>query len=166
MKNRSALVIVYSGDPATDEETRKVVEHFVRTTDCVVSAEDIEVHALDAQDIIKGVLIKATQEEPMISQIDAAAIFIGEHFKDSISAGIPTFAANIGATYVSIKLRGICSLNEKEAKLVKSIELLSQQGAFDAISKKIRTKYHITLGIVNVMKQIYDGICQGQLVGL
>ena len=163
MRSRSAIVIVYSGDPATGDEIRKVVEYFIKHTDCVTSAEDITAHTLDAQDIVKGVLIKATEEK--VNQFDEAAVFIAEHFKDSISAGIPTFAANIGATYVNIKLRGICSLKDKEANLVKSIELLSQPNAFDAISYKVRTKHHITLGIVNAIKQIYDGICQGRLVG-
>lgn len=168
MKNRSALVIIYTGRVSSYDEQRLVTEFFAKKTDAMSSTEDIEVYGLDASDIAKGVTIKAVQSVQQIeqlSQVDLAAIFIGEHFKDSISAGIPTFAANISAVYVNIKLRGVCSLSEKETQLVTAVELLSQDGAYEAISSKIRRKYKISLGIIGIIKNIYDGVCQGRIIG-
>lgn len=166
MRNKAALVIIYTGEPASLSEQRAVVEFFAKHCNAITHAEDVDVYSIDASDIARGVVIKATQEQPEQENIiDSAAAFIGDNFKDSISAGIPTFAANISTTYVSIKLRGACNLSGKEAMLIKSVELLAQDGAYDAISSKIRRKYHITLGIINVIKDIYDSVCQGQLIG-
>jgi len=171
MKNRSALVIVYTGEPASFDEQRALVEFFCKNCDKIASTQDVTVYGLEASDIARGVVIKATQgekqlqEEEPINVFDEAAAFIGEHFKSSISSGIPTFAANIATVYVSIKLRGMCNLTEKEARFIESIELLAQEGAWNAISSKILRKYHITLGIVNAIKNMYDGACQGQHIG-
>ena len=166
MRSKAALVIIYTGNPASFDEQRALVEFFAKHCNAITSAEDVDVYSMDASDIARGIVIKATQEPLEVENAcDIAAAFIGTHFKDSISAGIPTFAANISATYVSIKLRGMSNLSEKEANLIKSVELLAQDGAFDAISSKIRKKYHITLGIINVIKDIYDSVCQGQLIG-
>lgn len=164
MRNRCAVVIVYQGREITPEEHRKIAEAFMQCTDCVTNAENLEVYGLNGKEVAIGVTIKAIENAtPRLSQIDEAAMFIGETFADSISAGIPTFAANITIAYANIKARGYL-LSEKEQQLVSSIELLAQKDAFTCISNSIRKKYRITLAIVNAIAQIYDGICQEHIV--
>lgn len=165
MRSKCAVVLIYNGREITPEEHRKIAEAFIQCTDCVSDCESLEVYGLNGMDIARGVAIKAVNvPSTSMSQIDAAAKYIGEHFAASISAGIPTFAANISTTYVSIKMRGYTVLNDNEKMLVEAVELLSKDDAFASISNSIRKKYHITLGIVNAIKQIYDGICQGLVV--
>jgi len=165
MRNRCAVVIVYQGREITPEEHRKIAEAFMQCTDCITNAENLEVYGLNGKEVAIGVTIKAIgNATTQLSEIDEAAKFIGETFAASISAGIPTFAANISTTYVSIKMRGYSVLNDTEQRLISAIELLAQKDAFTSISNGIRKRYHITLGIVNAIQQIYDGICQGHIV--
>lgn len=165
MRNRCAVVIVYQGREITPEEHRKIAEAFMQCTDCVTNAENLEVYGLNGKEVAIGVTIKAIENATTrLSQIDEAAMFIGETFASSISAGIPTFAANITTTYVNVKMRGYSMLSEKEQQLVSSIELLAQKDAFACISNSIKKKYRITLAIVNAIAQIYDGICQEHIV--
>lgn len=165
MRNRCAVVIVYQGREITPEEHRKIAEAFMQCTDCVTNFENLEVYGLNGKEVAIGVTIKAIgNANAQLNQIDEAAMFIGETFAKSISAGIPSFAANISTAYINIKMRGYSMLSERERQLVSSIELLAQKDAFASISSSIRKKYHITLAIVNAIAQIYDGVCQEHIV--
>ena len=173
MRSKCAVVIVYDGKPIKGEDHRIIAEALMNGTDVVLNGETIEVYGLDSNDIARGIAIKAVANEvfypnstPIESEFDAAARFIHENFANSISKGITEFAANISTVYVSIKLRGFSQPLEKEVRLIQAVELLAQDGAFTAISPNARRKYHITKSVVDTIKEMYDSICRGQIVGM
>lgn len=173
MRNKCAVVIVYEGTPIQGEDHRRIAEAFMRETNCVINGETMDVIGLDSNDIASGILAKAiagthfySDNAPVEHQLDMAARIIGERFAQPIADGPATLAANVSAVYVSIKMRGYSMLSAQEASLVNSIELLSEDNAFSAISPSVRKKYHITKTVIETIKYIHDNICRGRIVTL
>lgn len=171
MRNKCAVVIVYEGTPIEGEEHRKVAEAFMKSVDNVVDGRTVSVYGLGPDDIAAGILAKAlngtgffSDSMPVENQIDAAARFVAERFAKSIAEGISTLAADVSATYVSIKMRGFSVLSTEEATLINSIELLSEENAYNAISPSVRRKYHLTKTVIDIIKHIHDSICRGHIV--
>lgn len=161
MKN-NAIVIIYSGDKAGENDLRNIVEFFAKNSNCITNAQQVEVFSLTGAEIARGVTIQAAKSVPT-NEVEEAAKFIGKHFANSISASVPTFAANLSTVYVNVKLKG--NHNEEEQALLNAVRILGEMpdSGMNLISSTTRRKYGITLAIINALKDVYGAVCQGHI---
>ena len=167
--NKNALVLLWTGNDLPDYLVTKIAE--ILTTNWITVPELLKVVYKDQEGLAQCLVREANgvstvkfdlTDDDLAEAIKQAVIYVGKRFEVSLAnakGNLVPFAIELQSALSQARSNiGFNSLNilsdTDDKALIKAVELLSTVPA--VIPPSLAKKYHITRGVCDVIKQIYN----------
>lgn len=163
LNKKHALVFMWTGNEISEDSIVAMSNYFVQKG--YTSEELLSVHYKDDIEIASSIITSAKQVCAGAAQTTAeeaihnAVIYIGERFEGSLAdtktlGSLVNFALALQPEASKAYAKDERLRNHDETCLVNAIEILST--ATGTIPTTLAKKYHITRGVISIIKQIYN----------
>lgn len=171
LNKKHALVFMWDGNPICDEDVAKLLEFFV---DKGYTKEQLIVAQYKDQSDIAAIMVREAgnrivktvqsieenvQKNETTTAIRSAVEYIGKRFENSLAntktlGSLTNFALTLQPEASKAYAKPESLRDYDETCLVNAIEILST--ATGTIPASLAKKYHITRGVISIIKQIYN----------